>query len=81
MSSIEFTEMYGKDVWLTSKGVKKPGNNKRGWKLASSSGGVGTGERGNGILYDDPHNVKDGESKTVRNRRSSSSGNPCQRPA
>lgn len=65
MSSNEFVEMYGKDIWLVSKGVKKPSNNKRGWKLASSSGGVGTGERGNGILYDDPHNVKDGESKLV----------------
>ena len=65
MGSVEFTEMYGRDVWLVAKGIKKPANNKRGWKLASSSGGVGTGERGNGILYDDPHNVKDGESKTV----------------
>jgi predicted phage terminase large subunit-like protein len=65
MSTNEFIEMYGSDVWLSSKGVKKPSNNKRGWKLASSSGGVGTGERANGILYDDPHNVKDGESKVV----------------
>jgi predicted phage terminase large subunit-like protein len=65
MSSDELIEMYGKDVWLVAKGIRKPATNKRGWKLASSSGGVGTGERADIIVYDDPHNVKDGESKTV----------------
>src|SRR4029077_16894606 len=42
-------------------------NARTGWKLASSVGGVGTGERGDRILLDDPHNVKDAESETVRN--------------
>jgi len=42
-------------------------NTRTGWKLASSVGGVGTGERGDRILLDDPHNVKDAESETVRN--------------
>ncbi len=65
MKSPEFKEMYGKDIHLTADGIKKPANDKRGWKLASSSGGVGTGERADRILYDDPHNVRDGESKVV----------------
>src|SRR4029077_10818937 len=41
-------------------------NSRTGWKLASSVGGVGTGERGDRIILDDPHNVKDVESEIVR---------------
>lgn len=47
-------------------GEKKVSNTKHGWKLATSVGGVGTGERGDRIFVDDPHNVKDSESDTVR---------------
>lgn len=47
-------------------GEKKVSNSKHGWKLATSVGGVGTGERGDRIFVDDPHNVKDSESDTVR---------------
>lgn len=38
-----------------------------GFSLATSVGGVGTGERGDRVKVDDPHNVKDGESEAVRN--------------
>lgn len=41
-------------------------NNKKGFKLATSVRGVGTGERGDRIIVDDPHNVKDGESDAYR---------------
>lgn len=41
-------------------------NNKRGFKMATSVKGVGTGERGDRIIVDDPHNVKDGESQAER---------------
>lgn len=41
-------------------------NSKRGWKFASSVQGVGTGERGDRIILDDPHNVKESESETIR---------------
>jgi hypothetical protein len=44
----------------------KVSNWKHGWKLASSVGGVGTGERGDRVIIDDPHNVKESESKPVR---------------
>ena len=37
-----------------------------GFKLATSVGGVGTGERGDRVIVDDPHNVKDGESLAKR---------------
>lgn len=40
-------------------------NNKTGFKLASSVGGVGTGERGNRLVVDDANNVKEAESETI----------------
>lgn len=41
-------------------------NTRMGFKLATSVGGVGTGERGDRVIIDDPHNVKDGESLAKR---------------
>jgi predicted phage terminase large subunit-like protein len=41
-------------------------NNKRGFMLASSVGGSNTGEGGERIVADDPHNVKKAESEEVR---------------
>lgn len=59
------------DLWSHRFKVRKVGetrvtNDKHGWKLASSVGGVGTGERGDRVVLDDPHNVKESESQTVR---------------
>lgn len=47
-------------------GATKVANLQTGWKIASSVGGVGTGERGDRLVIDDPHNVKDAESEAVR---------------
>lgn len=44
----------------------KFGNNKTGWKLATSVGGVGVGERGDRFIIDDPHNTMDMESEAAR---------------
>lgn len=41
-------------------------NSRKGFKLATSVGGVGTGERGDRVVLDDPHNVAEGESETIR---------------
>ena len=41
-------------------------NDKTGWKLATSVSGLGTGERGDILVIDDPHNVKEGESDAKR---------------
>lgn len=41
-------------------------NDKRGFMLASSVGGSNTGEGGERIVADDPHNVKKAESEDVR---------------
>ena len=51
-------------------GMTKVTNKQTGWKLASSVGGVGTGERGDRIIIDDPHNVKEAESELIRNETS-----------
>lgn len=41
-----------------------------GFKIATSVGGMGTGERGDRFIIDDPHNVKEGESEAKRNEAS-----------
>lgn len=40
--------------------------NRSGWKLATSVEGLGTGERGDRVIVDDPHQVKAAESDTKR---------------
>ncbi len=64
IASKEFQELY--DFRLSNKTVEKVENASTGWKLASSVGGVGTGERGDRIILDDPHNVVEAESETER---------------
>lgn len=41
-------------------------NDRTGYRLATSVGGVGTGEGGDRIVVDDPHNVLEAESDAVR---------------
>lgn len=43
-------------------------NDRRGYRLATSVGGKNTGEGGDNIVVDDPHNVIEGESDTIRNK-------------
>lgn len=68
LQSPEFKRLYGHQFELRDKGKVKVGNNRTGWKFASSVEGVGTGERGDRVCLDDPHNVKDGESEPIRER-------------
>jgi predicted phage terminase large subunit-like protein len=53
-------------VELERYGDMKIANTSTGWKFASSIEGVGTGERGDRVLLDDPHKVDMTESKVVR---------------
>lgn len=59
---------FGKAFQLTSdQNVKMRFDNDRtGYRIATSVGGIGTGEGGDRILADDPHNVQEGESEAVR---------------
>jgi predicted phage terminase large subunit-like protein len=66
ISSDEYQALYGSTVQLRNKTTMRVMNWNTGWKLASSVGGVGTGERGQRCIIDDPNNVKDAESETIR---------------
>lgn len=64
--SPKFQELYGDKFALVKAGETLVSNDKMGWKLATSVGGVATGERGSRVLLDDPHSIKEGESEAVR---------------
>jgi predicted phage terminase large subunit-like protein len=62
----DYQALYHDKFRVRKIGETKVSNWKHGWKLATSVGGVGTGERGDRIILDDPHNVKESESDVVR---------------
>ena len=66
LMSDDFNELWGERFELEKVGETKVSNDKTGWKLASSVGGVGTGERGTIVILDDPHSIKQIESEVVR---------------
>lgn len=66
IKSPKYRELYGDRFRVVEEGKQKVSNDKTGWKFASSIGGVGTGERGDFVTLDDPHNVKEAESASVR---------------
>jgi hypothetical protein len=53
---------------MTKLGETKIENDQTGFKLATSVGGRGTGERGDRVILDDPHNVIKMESQTEREK-------------
>lgn len=66
VQSQKFREMWGDKFELDKVGETRITNNKTGSKFASSTTGIGTGERGDRVILDDPHSVKGAESDTVR---------------
>jgi len=68
IQSDEYQERWGHRYELTGdqNAKQKFENDKRGFKIATSVGGLGTGERGDRLIIDDPHNIKDGESEAKR---------------
>jgi predicted phage terminase large subunit-like protein len=66
MMSPQYRELYGDRFELKKVGETKITNSKTGSALATSVGGVGTGERGDLVILDDPHSVKESESDAVR---------------
>ncbi|HUZ14490.1 MAG TPA: hypothetical protein VMU93_16800, partial [Caulobacteraceae bacterium] len=63
----EYREIWGGRFEIIRDGEGLISNDKTGWKIATSVGGVGTGERGSRIIIDDPNNPIDVESDLVRN--------------
>jgi predicted phage terminase large subunit-like protein len=67
--SDSYRMMWG-NVYGPSKDTfsfERVGNDKTGWKLATSIKGLGTGERGDRVILDDPNNVQKSESDVDRN--------------
>lgn len=66
--SPEYREMWG-NVYGPSHeqfNLIKVANDHTGWKLATSVGGIGTGERSDRFIIDDGNSVKEAESELVR---------------
>lgn len=67
VESEEYQKLWGHVIGeLRDKGKQIVSNRKTGKKFATAVRGVGTGERGDRVLLDDPHNIKEGESETIR---------------
>jgi predicted phage terminase large subunit-like protein len=66
ITSPEYQELYGSTVKVAKLGMKIVSNSNTGFKRASSVSGLGTGERGDRIILDDPHNIKEGDSEVIR---------------
>ena len=61
-------QSYWGDVFELDKNEQskhKFANLSTGFKLATAVGGSATGERGDRVIIDDPHNVKDSESEAA----------------
>ena len=66
--SEEYQELWG-TVFQPSTAqfnIVQVGNDKTGWKLATSVGGVSTGARGDFFIVDDGNSVKEAESEAIR---------------
>lgn len=63
-----YQRLWGHKFQLTSDQNAKVrfDTDKTGFKIATSVAGLGTGERGDRFIIDDPHNVREGESEIVR---------------
>ena len=63
-----FQARYGDVFHLTGDQNAKMrfDNDKTGYRIASSVGGANTGEGGDRIVVDDPHNVEEAESEVIR---------------
>lgn len=63
-----YQKAYGDRFMLTGDQNQKMrfDNDKTGYRIATSVGGLGTGEGGDRIITDDPHNILEGESEAIR---------------
>jgi len=68
VTSDRYQSLWGRRFKISNEQFTKIkfANNKTGWKLATSVGGIGVGERGDRFIIDDPNNTMDMESEPVR---------------
>ncbi len=66
--SDRYQKMWGSRFKISNEQFTKIkfANDHTGWKLATSVGGIGVGERGDRFIIDDPNNTMDMESEQVR---------------
>jgi predicted phage terminase large subunit-like protein len=66
--SDRYKNMWGNRFKISNEQFTKIkfANDKTGWKLATSVGGIGVGERGDRFIIDDPNNTMEMESSQVR---------------
>lgn len=66
--SDRYQNMWGKRFKISNEQFTKIkfANDQTGWKLATSVGGIGVGERGDRFIIDDPNNTMEMESEDVR---------------
>jgi hypothetical protein len=57
VASPQYRALWGERFRMTKTGETRPENDQTGFMLATSVSGVGTGERGDRVRLDDPHNV------------------------
>lgn len=60
-----YRDLWGDRFSLQGEAVELIINNRTGWKLASSVGGIGTGERADRVIIDDANNPMEAESESV----------------
>lgn len=67
--SDQYKTLWGRRFGISNEQFTKIkfANTKTGWKLATSVGGIGVGERGDRFIIDDPNNTMEIESEQVRN--------------
>ena len=66
--SPSYRALWGDRFSMLKLGEKRPENDRTGYVLATSITGIGTGERGDRIRLDDPHNVVEIPSYEVRKK-------------
>ena len=66
IKSEEFKRIYGDRFGIVKEGQELLTNDRTGYKLALGVNSSVTGNRGSILLYDDPNNVTDVESDTIR---------------
>jgi hypothetical protein len=68
VQSPSYRQLWGERFAMTKLGERRIENDQTGFKLATSVGGIATGERGDRVLLDDPHNVIKAESELEREK-------------
>lgn len=66
--SDRYTRLWGDRFKISNEQFTKVkfANDRTGWKLATSVGGIGVGERGDRFIIDDANNTMDMESEAIR---------------